>query len=331
MDAFLAVVSKRDVRRYDSRPLPEDVVRRILEAGRIAGSARNRQNRRFVVLGDREAAADAVYQPENVRGAALAVAVVVGGKGPIGFDAGRAAQNMMLVAWNEGIGSCPNGPADSERLNALAGVEPGEEVVNVLSFGYPDRTRDPARRSTQEWIEQADRKSFDETVDLRDETRRGNTVDRWRQQRSSLPAAAAARILVVRVRRPQPGSGERGPPESGVFSCTGTNAGARAAARTPTAPAPSAPRRRARSGPAPTRCAAEQARAARARRGEATRLRLTDRSSAAAPRSRRAGRRPGRRVAITTPAVVRWSPGWATSRSSATATMMIPAMIGRCR
>jgi nitroreductase len=166
MDAFLAVVSKRDVRRYDSRPLPEDAVRRILEAGRVTGSARNRQNRRFVVLSDREAAAATVHQPENVRGAALAVAIVVGGKGPIGFDAGRAAQNMMLVAWNEGIGSCPNGPADGERLNALAGVREGEEVVNVLSFGYPDTSRDPARRSTEDWIARADRKSFEEVVDL---------------------------------------------------------------------------------------------------------------------------------------------------------------------
>jgi nitroreductase len=167
MDVFLAVVSKRAVRRYDPRPLPEDAVRRILEAGRIAGSARNRQNRRFVVLEDRAAAAAAVYQPENVSGAALVVAVVVGGKGPLGFDAGRAAQNMMIVAWNEGIGSCPNGPADPERLSALAGAQPGEEVLNVLSFGYPDRTRDPGRRTPGEWIERADRKSFDEVVDRR--------------------------------------------------------------------------------------------------------------------------------------------------------------------
>ena len=43
MDAFLAIVSRREVRTYDGRPLPEDVKRRILEAGRLAGSSRNRQ------------------------------------------------------------------------------------------------------------------------------------------------------------------------------------------------------------------------------------------------------------------------------------------------
>ena len=71
MDAFLAIVSRREVREYDGRPLPEDAVRRILEAGRLAGSSRNRQQRRFVVLTDREAVAEAVFNPGNVRGAAL--------------------------------------------------------------------------------------------------------------------------------------------------------------------------------------------------------------------------------------------------------------------
>jgi nitroreductase len=167
MDAFLAVVSKREVRRYDPRPLPEDATRHILEAGRLAGSSKNRQQRRFVVLGDKEAAAEAVWNGENLRGAALLVAVVVGGKGPLAFDAGRAAQNMMIAAWNEGIGSCPNGIADPERMRAVVGHEPDEQVVTVLSFGYPDTSRDPGRRPVDEWIARADRRPFEELVSAR--------------------------------------------------------------------------------------------------------------------------------------------------------------------
>src|SRR4051794_41885194 len=111
MDTFLAIASRREAREYDGRPLPDDAKRRILEAGRMAGSSRNRQARRFVVLSDHEAVADVVYAPENVRGAALVVAIVTGIKGPAGLDAGRAAQNMLLAAHNEGIGSCPHRPA----------------------------------------------------------------------------------------------------------------------------------------------------------------------------------------------------------------------------
>ena len=106
MDAFLTVASKREVRRYDARPLAEDSTRRILDAGRVAGSASNRQNRRFVVLGDREAAAEAVYAPD-------------------------------------------------------------EQVATVLSFGYPERTRNPEARSAQEWISRANRRPFDEVVERR--------------------------------------------------------------------------------------------------------------------------------------------------------------------
>jgi nitroreductase len=84
MDTFLTVVSRREVREYAARALPEEGVRRILEAGRLAGSSRNRQARRFLVLRDRslvERAAEAVYVPRNLLGAALVVAVIVYGKG----------------------------------------------------------------------------------------------------------------------------------------------------------------------------------------------------------------------------------------------------------
>jgi nitroreductase len=170
VDAFLAVTSKREVRDYADRPLPEDAERRILEAGRVAGSSRNRQSRRFVVVADPglvERTAQAVYAPDNVLGAALVVAIMVQGKGPVAFDAGRAAQNMMLAAWDDGIGSCPNGIADADALRAVLEHEPDEQVATVLTFGYPARPRDPARRSPDEWIARADRRPFDDVVQRR--------------------------------------------------------------------------------------------------------------------------------------------------------------------
>jgi nitroreductase len=169
MDAFLAIVSRREVRDYDGRPLPDDAVLNILEAGRLAGSSGNRQQRRFVVLrAARDQVADAVYTPSNVRGAALAVAIVVAGRGPTALDAGRAAQNMLLAAHALGVGSCPNGVADAEAMAQAVGVAEGEKVATVLTFGYPARgSRDPARRPAAEWIARADRRPFDEVVSER--------------------------------------------------------------------------------------------------------------------------------------------------------------------
>ena len=167
MDAFLAIVSRREARTYDGTPIGDDAKRRILQAGRLAGSSRNRQQRRFVVLSDREAISRVVWSPENVVGAALVVAIVVSGKGPLALDAGRAAQNMLLAAHNEGVGSCPNGISDRDAMAAAVGITADEQVATVLSFGYPTRPRDPERRSPDEWIERADRKPFDEVVSER--------------------------------------------------------------------------------------------------------------------------------------------------------------------
>ena len=165
MDAYLAVVSKREVRSYADRPLPDDLVRRILDAGRVTGSSQNRQPWRFVVISSvLDEAAETVYVPDNLRGAALVVALAMSGRGPTGFDAGRVAQNMMLAAWTEGVGSCPNGVADREGLHGLLGLGADEKVSIILTFGYPTRPVDPESRPPQEWIDRADRRTLDELL-----------------------------------------------------------------------------------------------------------------------------------------------------------------------
>jgi nitroreductase len=170
VDTFLAIASRRDQRRYLPDPLPEDVIARILDAGRLSGSAANRQPWTFVVVESRErveALAQTVYEPQNVLGAGLVVALVVKGKGPISFDAGRAAQNMLLAAWNDGVGSCPNGIADADAMAAALGLAEDDHFAIVLSFGYPARPADPASRSPEEWIERADRRPLEELVERR--------------------------------------------------------------------------------------------------------------------------------------------------------------------
>jgi nitroreductase len=168
MDTFLAIASKRDQRQYADREIPEEIVRRILDAGRIAGSAKNRQPWRFLVLENqelRERVAETVYAPRNLLGSQLAIAIVV--TGSPGFDAGRAAQNMMLAAWNDGVTSCPNGMPDRAGTGEILSLGADEEVVTVLAFGYPARAPNPEGRTANEWIARAKRKPFDEAVEQR--------------------------------------------------------------------------------------------------------------------------------------------------------------------
>lgn len=166
MDTFLAIASRREVRDYDGRPIPDDVVQRILDAGRLSGSGSNRQPWRFVLVSEeaQEALADTVFEPDNLRGAPLVVALVVSGKGPVSFDAGRCAQNMLLAAWNEGVGGSPNGVADRDAANKALGISEEESIAIVLSFGYPRRPRDPESRPAEEWSTRAKRKPLDELI-----------------------------------------------------------------------------------------------------------------------------------------------------------------------
>ncbi len=167
MDTALAIASRRDERRTLSEPLPADVVLRLLDAGRLSGSAGNRQPWVFVVPTDRarvEELATAVFVPENVLTAGLVVAILVSGKGPVAFDAGRAAQSMLLVAWAEGLASCPNGIADPDAARRALAATDDETPTIVLSFGLPAKPRNTGARTPEEWSKRANRKPLAEVV-----------------------------------------------------------------------------------------------------------------------------------------------------------------------
>jgi nitroreductase len=146
MDAYLNIVSKRDVRAYTDEPIPDDALTRVLQAGRATGSARNRQLWEMVVVRNRETLArlaETVAAPANIAGCVAAVAVVLHGQSP--WDGGRMAQNLMLAAWSQGIGSCPNTPVNREECAAILGVDGEAAILTILSLGYP---AEPVPRSS---------------------------------------------------------------------------------------------------------------------------------------------------------------------------------------
>jgi nitroreductase len=158
VETWLTIASKRELRDYADTPIPSDVETRILDAGRVSGSARNTQRWEFVVVADaQQELSRAVYAPRNVATAALVIAIV---GDATGFDVGRASQNMMLAAWDEGVGSCPNGIADPDAAARIC----GGEVKMILSFGYAAKPRDVNARSADEWSARAKRAPLDELV-----------------------------------------------------------------------------------------------------------------------------------------------------------------------
>ena len=140
MDAYACIRSKRDSRAYAARPIPEEALQRILRAGRMAGSSKNSQPCRYVVLRDakrREQVASCGQFSKPVLAAPLAIAVVLAPGGGA-FDAGRAAQNMMLAAWEQGITSCPVAMHDRDCAAREVGLPAEHAVAMVIAFGYPE-------------------------------------------------------------------------------------------------------------------------------------------------------------------------------------------------
>ena len=156
MELYEAIRGEKSIRRFTDQPVPEDALRRILNAARRSGSAKNLQWWEFIVLKDRgqlEAFAAIRDTCRHVAGAACAVVIVIPADQPLAmFDAGRAFQNMMLAVHAEGLGCCIGTP-DPLAANAVLGVPEGKLAYQALSIGYPaegnNRTIDGAPLSTR--------------------------------------------------------------------------------------------------------------------------------------------------------------------------------------
>jgi len=151
MQTHRTIVTKRDTRAYLDAPIPDDVLRSLLQAARMAGSAKNRQPVRLVVVREqaqKEALATCGNYARHLPSCAAAIVFVLEPEGEVGapfaiyrgpFDAGRAAQNLMLAAWEHGVASCPASLHDDQRAREILALPPGHVVANVIALGYPDR------------------------------------------------------------------------------------------------------------------------------------------------------------------------------------------------
>lgn len=142
MEVFEAIRTALAVREYQDAPVPADVVRRIVEAGRQTGSSMNHQPWHFVVVENRDTlrqlGALARTGPYLAH-APLAVVVLIE-PGRFGVsDGSRAIQSMMLAAWAEGVGSNWVGFHGLDAVKPLLGIPETYDILAIIPFGYPAR------------------------------------------------------------------------------------------------------------------------------------------------------------------------------------------------
>jgi len=157
-ETYKTIVTKRDTRRFSDRPISEETLENLVQAARMAGSAKAAEPVRLILIRDQEQkdrlAACGNFTPHIPTCQVAAVFVLVPEAGVVGapfaifrgpFDAGRAAQNLMLAAWAEGIASCPASMHDAEGAAKVLGLPEGHVVANVVALGYPSEERDPVQ------------------------------------------------------------------------------------------------------------------------------------------------------------------------------------------
>lgn len=142
MEVYEAVRTVLAVRSYRDKPVSPELVRRIVEAGRMTGSATNAQPWHFIIVENRETlkklgglARSGAY----VAQAPLAVVVAITKSTFSVSDASRAIQSMVLTAWSEGVGSNWVGFGNLTGVKPLLGIPEELEVLAVVPFGYAEK------------------------------------------------------------------------------------------------------------------------------------------------------------------------------------------------
>ncbi len=165
MDVFQAVRTVLAVRDYQDKPVPPEVVRRIVEAGQLTGSSMNGQPWHFVVVEQRETlrrlGALASSGPYTAR-AALAIVVAIERTRFAVSDASRAIQSMILTAWSEGVGSNWVGFGGLSGVKTLLGIPDGLDLLAIVPFGYPAKARGKGKKQRKPLSQVAHRERFDQ-------------------------------------------------------------------------------------------------------------------------------------------------------------------------
>jgi nitroreductase len=143
MDVFEALRTIVAVRKFQDKPVPDELIHRIVEAARLTSSSRNLQPWQFIVIQDRQTLkklGELALTGPYTADAAFAIVVAYEKESQFGVsDASLAIHSMMLTAWAEGVGSNWVGFSNryGESIAPLLGLPDAYDILALVPFGYP--------------------------------------------------------------------------------------------------------------------------------------------------------------------------------------------------
>lgn len=159
MEVMEAITKRQSIRDYEDRPVPEEKLRKVLEAARLAPSASNRQEWKFIVVREskrRQELARAAGGQSHVAQAPVVIAAVATmpeyvmrcGVPAYAVDLAIAVDHMTLAAVDEGLGTCWIGAFSQEQARDILEVPENYRIVTLLPLGFPRQTGRPKTRKS---------------------------------------------------------------------------------------------------------------------------------------------------------------------------------------
>jgi nitroreductase len=156
MDVFEAISKRYSCRAYENKPVEQEKLARVLEAARLAPSAKNFQDWRFVVVTDADTKAQLAEAANNQKFVGTAAAVIVACSnsshvmtcgqaiGPI--DVSIALEHIALQAVAEGLATCWIGAFQTNKVRDILGIPADIAIIELMTIGYPADSQKPPRR-----------------------------------------------------------------------------------------------------------------------------------------------------------------------------------------
>ena len=163
MEVFAAIRTMQAVREYQDRPVPDEVLRRVLEAGRLTASGMNAQPWHFVVVQDPETLrrlGELAKTGPYIAGAPVAIAVAVDRTRLAVSDASRAIHAMLLTAWADGVGGNWVGFGGLDDTKPLLGIPEEIDLLAILPLGYPAAALGRGKKERKPLAEIASRERY---------------------------------------------------------------------------------------------------------------------------------------------------------------------------
>ncbi len=177
MNVYEAATTRRSIRRFLDKPVPDAALEKCVDAARLAPSGRNDQVCEYIAIND-SAVLPGVYEhiggsiklppekggprPENTPRAYIIVLINKDWEQDINrrrvthYDVGLAAANIILVAWEQGIGACPILMYDEASLKPILDIPDSRDIALVIAMGYPEEhpVAEVAEKSTTGWVDE---------------------------------------------------------------------------------------------------------------------------------------------------------------------------------